>query len=262
MKCLIVEDETLAAEALAELLEEECAGNLTIAGVAKNATEANKLVHEHDPGVIFVDIRLPGLSGIEFVEQLTGNPMVVFTTAHDDYAIAAFELGAADYILKPYERERLRLTLSRILDDYRPARVPAVSRRLKEIADAGDSLQWIYIRGQGGISPVAIGSIMRIQAMDGYACLITDEHREHIIDMSLNLLERRLCHLNFMRISRACIVNVAHVSKFRSHPDRRLRVSFSDGAVMIASREFSKRFRQKTRTTDRRMMLPRTARMP
>ena len=112
VRTLICEDEPLARRAIREYLRG--VEWVEIVGEAANGNDAMRLLHKLEPDLVFMDVRMPGLSGIEVLDAATHRAAVVFTTAYDDYAVTAFELGAVDYLVKPFGKERLLETLSRV----------------------------------------------------------------------------------------------------------------------------------------------------
>ena len=117
MKALIVDDERLARKELIKLLEEH--PSIEIVGEAMNADEAEKLIEEHNPDLLFLDIQMPGRTGFQLLEALDSAPLVVFTTAYDEFALKAFEVNALDYLLKPITAERLSEAVSKVMEKER-----------------------------------------------------------------------------------------------------------------------------------------------
>ena len=117
MKALIIDDERLARKELMKLLEEH--PSIEIAGEAMNADEAEKLIEELNPDLLFLDIQMPGRTGFQLLESLDSVPLVVFTTAYDEFALKAFEVNALDYLLKPITAERLTEAVHKILEKER-----------------------------------------------------------------------------------------------------------------------------------------------
>ena len=117
MKALIIDDERLARKELVRLLEEH--PSIEVVGEAMNADEAEKLIEELNPDLLFVDIQMPGRTGFQLLESLDTVPMVVFTTAYDEFALKAFEVNALDYLLKPIQPERLAEAVRKIQDKER-----------------------------------------------------------------------------------------------------------------------------------------------
>src|SRR6188768_454809 len=117
MKALIVDDERLARKELMKLLEEH--PTIEVVGEAMNAEEAEKMIEEFNPDLLFLDIQMPGRTGFQLLESLDSVPLVVFTTAYDEFALKAFEVNALDYLLKPITAERLAEAAHKILEKER-----------------------------------------------------------------------------------------------------------------------------------------------
>jgi two-component system LytT family response regulator len=117
MRALIVDDERLARKELIKLLEDH--PSVEVIGEAANAEEANQMVNELSPDILFLDIQMPGKTGFELLEMLDYVPLVVFTTAYDEFAIKAFEVNALDYLMKPIQAERLAETAAKLAEKVR-----------------------------------------------------------------------------------------------------------------------------------------------
>ena len=117
MRALIVDDERLARKELMKLLEDH--PMIEVVGEAMNAEEATQMVNELNPDLLFLDIQMPGKTGFQLLEELDSVPLVVFTTAYDEFALKAFEVNALDYLLKPIQPERLSEAISKLADKER-----------------------------------------------------------------------------------------------------------------------------------------------
>src|SRR2546423_12942779 len=131
-RAVIADDEPRLASYLAEKLAAAWP-ELQIAGIAGNGAEALKLIEDHDPDILFLDIRMPGLTGLEVARRAAGSVHIVFVTAYDQYALEAFEHAAVDYLLKPVTDERLLETIGRLRDRLKS---PSASAELKSTLDA------------------------------------------------------------------------------------------------------------------------------
>src|SRR4249920_1976437 len=124
MRALIVDDERLARKELMKLLEDH--PMIEVIGEAVNADEANQMVNDLNPDLLFLDIQMPGKTGFQLLEELDSVPLVVFTTAYDEFALKAFEVNALDYLLKPVVPARLAAALARVRPRTEPARLEQV----------------------------------------------------------------------------------------------------------------------------------------
>jgi two-component system response regulator LytT len=205
MKIMIAEDERLAREELIYLLSKE--PDVVLLPSSTNGEELLDLAEKHKPDVIFLDIHMPGLNGMQAAEVLLRQepkPYLVFATAYDEYAVEAFQLEAADYLLKPYEEERLRRTLQRIRE-----RLGAPSSALPPAVSKGKLL----IEGESRtivVDPVAVSFAekeekqTRIHMVDGQL---------HVTRLSLQELQDRLQGYLFFRTHRSYLVNVGHIAE-------------------------------------------------
>ncbi|HUF49892.1 MAG TPA: LytTR family DNA-binding domain-containing protein [Longimicrobiales bacterium] len=238
IRTMIAEDEPLARARLAELIRAE--EDLVLVAEAEDGDEAARLLDETKPDLLFIDVRMPGRSGISVLESATYRPTVVFTTAYDHYALAAFELAAVDYLLKPFGPDRFRAALDRARTAL--ALPVHVAPRLREMDD-GRPLTRIFVRDRAAIRPVAIADIVRLEAKDDYVATHVGD-RSFLLNVRLQLLEARLDPDQFVRIHRSHIINLDHVRAIHAHDAARMIVEMSDGASIVASRSGSARLRK------------------
>ena len=197
LKALVVDDEAPARSELRFLLEE--AGDVEVVGEASNAIEALQLIKAIPYDVIFLDIDMPGLSGMQMAEVLSGlakPPALVFVTAHSEHALQAFEVAAVDYLVKPVEIERLKIAIGRL-----SAPEPGVGR-----------VERIPVEKAGRKILVGVDEIYYVMAKDDYSYLFTDSAR-YLSTISLAQLESRLERSGFFRVHRRFLVNLDRVQE-------------------------------------------------
>jgi two-component system, LytTR family, response regulator len=241
LRALIVEDEPLARQVLRDYLAD--AGDLETVGEAADGLTAVRLIDELRPDLVFLDVRMPELSGLEVLERIRHKPAVVFTTAYDRFAVAAFEMEALDYLVKPFGRRRFQTTLQRVrrkLEGGPPA--PSEPERVRS-ALSGRPLRRLFAREGDRILPIAVESIVRIEACDDYAQVHTAA-RSFLLHLSLTELEALLDPERFRRVHRSHILNLDHVALLEPHDDRRLVIRLKDGSRVVASRAASHRLRE------------------
>ena len=218
---------------------------LEIVGEAANGTEAVALARVLEPDIVFLDIRMPGQTGIEAARLLFESCHIVFVTAYDQYAVQAFEQGAADYLLKPVDAERLQLTCERLqarLQKSRPAAPDMallLQRLLQDGAGKRDYLRWIQATVGSSLRMINMREILFFRADDKYTCVQTEDG-EVLIRKTLKELEDELDPREFWRIHRSTLVRADAIEdvvrdmrgrqmlKLRGHPER-LEVSRSHG---------------------------------
>src|SRR5262249_2061384 len=135
---------------------------------ARDGKTAITIANSQRPDLLFLDIVMPGATGLEVLEQLDYEPKVIFTTAYDQYAVTAFELGALDYLLKPFGRERMERVLRRAQAALNGSAAPLLSRA-KESLEQARVLSRIFVRDANRIVPIALTAIERVQGADDYA---------------------------------------------------------------------------------------------
>lgn len=243
---LIVEDEQVAADTLREYLADE--EDFHLVGEARTGPDAVEALERLEPDVLLLDVELPGLSGVEVLLRADHDPAVVFTTAYDQHAVTAFELGAFDYLVKPFGPERFREALSRVrerLDTTAGGTAPPASRRARTALSEEEPLERLFVRSAGSIVPVAVGDVVRLEASGDYVRVHVPEN-SYLVSLSMQEFERRLDPERFIRIHRSHIVNVDHVERVEQHDRRRLEVLMEDGSSVVASRSGSRELRERT----------------
>lgn len=211
---LIAEDEpVLAAEICEELAR--LWPDLEICAVVKDGHEALREIERHHPQVLFLDVKMPGLTGIEVARVTGARAHVVFITAYDQYAVQAFEEGAVDYLLKPLDPARLARALQRVKD--RLARPPADLSGLLDQLQRGPSngrLRWITVLRGADIHLITVEDICYFRADNKYVAVVTPES-ESLITTPLKELVERLDPAIFWQIHRGVIVNIHAIKSVR-----------------------------------------------
>jgi len=221
------------------------APGVELVGVAATGPEAVAVVEARRPDLLLLDIRLPELDGLEVLRRLRHRPEVIFTTAHEAYAVAAFELGAVDYLVKPFGRQRLLAALERARARGGAGRgePPAVDRAL---AASSRPLRRLFARTGTRVVPVALGEVTRIEAAGEYSEVHTAAG-SHLVRVTLRELMACLDPETFEQVHRSRIVNLDAVDHLRAADDRRLLVVLKDGTTVLASRAASERLRLRFR---------------
>jgi two-component system, LytTR family, response regulator len=236
---LIADDEPLARRTLREHLRG--LGWIGQIYEARDGKTAITLANSERPELIFLDIVMPGATGLEVLEQLDYEPKVIFTTAHDQYAVTAFELGAIDYVQKPFGRDRLERAVQRAQSVSDGSPVPLLLRA-KEALHAKRTLSRVFVRDGNRIVPIALAGIERIQGADDYATIFTPA-KEYLVSIRLSELETHLMAANFLRIHRSHLINLDFVMSIEPYDANRVEVVMKSGVRIVASRTGSKLLR-------------------
>lgn len=205
---IIAEDEAHLRDALKAKLRIAWP-ELRILGEAADGFEALELLKVHEPDVLFVDIEMPMLSGLDVAREVQGRCHVVFVTAFDAHAVAAFEQGAIDYVLKPFETERLALTARRVAQRLgeAPARIDELLREVAAALPRRDYLQWINASVGTSVRVITVDDVCYFQADVGYTRVVTGDGSEALLRRSLKDLAGELDPAMFWPVHRATIVN-------------------------------------------------------
>lgn len=246
IRAVLVDDEPLARTRLRRLLGEH--PEVAIAGEASAGEEALALVEQVSPDLVFLDVQMPGLSGFDVLARLRTRPHVIFVTAHDEFAVRAFEEQAVDYLLKPVEPARLARALARVTGTAQRAGADddRIERLLAAVARTKEPPRRIAVRRGAKVTLVEPESVIFCRAEDKYAVLYTAEG-EHVVDRTIEELEHTLDPSAFLRIHRSAIVNLACVRDLTSLEGGRFVVTLKDraGTQLYASRSGAKLLREK-----------------
>lgn len=224
-RALIADDETHLARHLQEQLLALWPG-LEIVALARNGDEAARQIDELQPDVAFLDIQMPGLSGLEVAQGIEGSTQVVFVTAYDEYAVQAFEQAALDYVLKPIKTERLAQTVQRVRAALAAAPAepgPALSQALQRIHAAATQPRLRWIRASQGelTHQVPVEQVLYFHADDKYTCVQTTD-AEYLIRTPIVELLPQLDPEQFWQVHRSTVVNLAHLAGTRRDAASRL----------------------------------------
>lgn len=247
---VIADDEPLARRRLRALLAQE--RDITIVAETGNGPDTIDAVLEHSPDVLFLDVRMPGADGIEVLEAIgpAAVSAVVLVTAFDDYAIAAFEHHALDYVLKPVDEDRFRATVQRVRDRLHQQRsamltaetLRALARAWRREEPSGDEpyLTRIVVRSAQKTTVVDVADIDWVDVDGDYLALHAGS-RVHLYRGTLGALEKRLDPADFVRIHRSTLVRLSRVREFEPYFHGDYSVTLHDGTRLRLSRTYRER---------------------
>jgi two-component system LytT family response regulator len=225
MKAIIIDDERLARQELKNLLAEH--KEVEVIAECADAIQAKEKINELKPDIIFCDIHMPGKTGLELVEEISGTIDVVFVTAFDEHAIKAFELNAFDYLLKPVQPERLAETIKKL--------------SIKESANKIDNntpltgSDMVFIKDGDKCWFVRLSDIRLFESEGNYVRVYFENFRPLIL-RSLNSLESRLNEKQFFRASRKHMINLSYIASIETWFNGGLNVKLKDGKEIEISR--------------------------
>jgi two-component system LytT family response regulator len=235
MRALIVDDERLARKELMKLLEEH--PMIEVVGEAQNADEAVNMINDLNPDLLFLDIQMPGKTGFQLLEELDSVPLVVFTTAYDEFALKAFEVNALDYLLKPIQPERLGETVSKLAEKER-AKVVATKGPEKKLGLEDQ----VFVKDGDRCWFVSLANVRLFESDGNYIKVYFDTNRP-MIHKSLNALDEKLDERAFFRASRKHIVNLSWVEGIEPWFNGGLMVRLRGGDKVEVSRRQAAKFK-------------------
>jgi DNA-binding LytR/AlgR family response regulator len=200
LKCIIVEDEVLAQDVLKSHLAH--LGSLELVGIYRNALEAESALAAQEVDIMFLDIRLPGMTGLQFLSGLKDSPLVVLTTAYAEYALESYEFNVIDYLLKPISFERFSRAVNKILDN----------RLFSAAAKETDpfAADHIFIRSNSKFFRVNFSEVLYVQGSRDYLKIHTPDY-SLITHQTMNDLEKSLPARQFIRVHKSYIVAIRHI---------------------------------------------------
>jgi two-component system LytT family response regulator len=266
LRVLIVDDEAFARQRLRRLLTEE--SDIEIIGEAANGREAIALITQHDPDVVLLDVQMPRIDGFGVLRALDGPaPLVIFVTAFDEHAVAAFNVHAFDYILKPVDPSRFADAIARARAQIEQSTIAERHAKLVAFLDASPGtsprdtvttpaeqstpggrgpLDRLLVKEEGKMYFVPVGEIDWIEAFGNYARLHTGQ-RTHLIRETMSTLERALDVRRFARIHRSTIVNLDRIRQMDLWGSGDYMVRLSDGTQLKLSRWYRDRLEARLR---------------
>ena len=248
IRAIIADDE----DALRQHLRKKISAlwpNLEIAAEAADGETALRLIHDEKPDIAFLDIKMPGRTGLEVAKRAAGKCLFVFVTAYDKYAIEAFENEAVDYLLKPVSDERLEKTVKRIRERLSAsAPIPDISAVIDKVAKAirnpATYLQWIKAQHKDGVRLIPVADVFYLKSTDKYTTVRTREG-EFLIRKAVKDLEQELDPEMFWRVHRAAVVNVKTILSVSRSVAGTSSIRFKDIPDRLAvSRAYSHLFKQ------------------
>jgi len=235
MKVLIIDDEALARDLLISYLKTE--EDIEILGQCANGFEGMKAIQEQKPDLVFLDIQMPKLNGFEMLELLDEPPFIIFATAHDEFAIKAFEANAVDYLLKPFSKERCRQALEKFRERYQEGKTGKETvQKLVDYSDAQlEVLERIVVRVGAKIKIILPENITYLEAQDDYVMIYTKEGK-FLKQKTMTYFERHLVEKDFVRIHRSYIVRIEQIAQIELFGKDTHIAVLKDGSKLSVSR--------------------------
>lgn len=209
IKVIIVDDEPLAQDVLETYVEKF--PELSLVKKCNNALEANEVLKSEDIDLMFLDIQMPQLTGIDFLKTLSRPPLVIFTTAYPNYALEGFELNALDYLLKPISLERFIKAVNKAVEQIKLQRHESTASSSAAAGNEGADPDYIFVKADKKLVKVNYNDIIYIEGLKDYV-IIRMENQRVITLQTMKSLEDKLPMLRFKRIHRSYIINIGKIN--------------------------------------------------
>lgn len=233
LRTIIVEDEELARNLMKTFLSG--IESVEIIAECENGFEGVKMINELKPDLVFLDIQMPKITGFEMLELLEHKPQIIFATAYDQYALKAFEYNAADYLLKPYSKDRLLEAVAKVEERIQAeGRESDVAERVSEFPRES-YLDRVVVKDRNKIHIAPVDAIRYIESMDDYVMIYTTEGR-WMKQKTMKYFETSLNPNNFVRIHRSYIVKVDEISEIQQYEKESYVVILHDKTKLKVSK--------------------------
>lgn len=234
-KALIIDDEAPARALIQEYLRDF--PDIVVLGEANNGVDALRLIREFQPELIFLDVQMPGMTGLELLNYLDTLPLIIFSTAYDQYAIQAFEVNAVDYLLKPYTKARFGKAVNKVLQRVEPA-FDQLAKLVEKLGTTEDSSfsRKIFVQSGNHLKAINTADIIWLEAEKDYTWIVTSEKR-FLSNYGLGQLAEKLPATHFVRVHRSSIVNLDHIAAIDKHPAS-YDLSMTNGDFVRVSRSY------------------------
>lgn len=216
LKCLIVDDESMARRLLEENIRQ--LPFLELVGMCKNPFEAMQVLQEKQVDLMFLDIQMPGMLGTKFLQSLREKPMVIFVTAYANYAVESYDLDVIDYLMKPVSMERFTKAAFKALEEKQKLNAlltPSVSTPILEKEE--ETPDYFFVNVEYSLVKITINDISHVESMKDYVKIFLTTALKPILTKStLKAIEEKLPSKNFMRVHKSFIVNIDKIESIRS----------------------------------------------
>jgi two-component system LytT family response regulator len=233
-KTLIIDDEKPARDIIRTFLKDF--PEIEISEECSDGFSGLKAIQERSPDLVFLDIQMPKLTGFEVLELLENPPLIIFSTAYDQYAIKAFEMNAVDYILKPYSRERFIQAVKKALTNLQTGVTvqPGIQNILKTAEEKDELLQRIAVKTRHKVHVFSVNEIIHLEAEGDYVMIHTKDGN-YLKEKTMKYFESHLDPEKFIRIHRSYIVNAESIERIELYDKESYSVLLKNGTKLRAS---------------------------
>ncbi len=231
---VIIEDEDPARDILKIYLKKH--ENIELVGEYSDGFEGIKGINELKPDLLFLNIQLPKLTGFEILELVDNMPVIIFTTAYDQFALKAFEMNATDYLLKPFSADRFDAAIQKAFDKLKNenSELPAINGLMKSVDESAEIINRIVVKTGNKIKVIPVEKIIYIEAQDDYV-MIYAEDSKHLKEKTMKYFEVHLDPSQFIRVHRSYIVNVSFINQLEHFSKERYILILKNGTKLKVS---------------------------
>jgi two-component system LytT family response regulator len=235
IRTIIIDDEPLARELIRSYLKDY--STFEIIGECINGFEGLKAIQENNPDVIFLDIEMPKVTGLEMLELIDTPPIVVFTTAYQEYAIKAFEMNALDYLLKPFTKERFKKSIDKIVEriTHKNTDILKLKAFIKEPPLHNNILDRVVVKTNNAIKIIPVNDIRYIEAQDDYVMIYTQEGK-FLKEQTMKYFEQTLLKDHFIRIHRSYIINIHEILRIEPYEKTSYQIILKGNTMIPVSK--------------------------
>lgn len=241
MNAIIVDDESLAREIIKKYLGDF--PDIKLVAECSNGFEGVKAVNELKPDLLFLDIQMPKITGFELLELLDAPPLIIFTTAFDQFAIKAFEVNAVDYLLKPFSKERFAEAVTKASATLNKNEVQPLDELIDYTVSEKSFINKIIIKDNSRIFIYPVDEIVQIEAQDDYVMIYTHSSK-HLKQKTMKFYEDKLDPSRFIRIHRSFIVNATMIKNIELFEKDTYRLVLTNNSVLPVSKSGIKKLKQ------------------
>jgi two-component system LytT family response regulator len=234
IKTLIIDDESLARDLLRHYLSKD--ERVEVIGECSNGFEGVLAIQELNPDLVFLDIQMPKITGFEMLELVSNPPVIIFSTAYDQYAIRAFESNAIDYLLKPYPSERVTTALNKAVEKLKTKSIdPEINKLIKTHDEESGILNRVVVKSGRKIQVIPVESIQYIESQDDFVMIYCNEGH-FMKQKTMKFFEEHLDANQFVRIHRSYLLNLSHISEIQQYEKESWIVLTKQGAKLKVSK--------------------------
>jgi two-component system LytT family response regulator len=234
IRTLIIDDESLARDLLRHYLSKD--ERIELVGECSNGFEGVLAIQELNPDLVFLDIQMPKITGFEMLELVPNPPVIIFSTAYDQFAIRAFEANAIDYLLKPYPFERVVVALNKAVEKLK-SKIPSpeISNLIQSRDEESGMLNRVVVKSGRKIQVIPVESIYYIESQDDFVMIYCSEGH-FMKQKTMKFFEQHLDEKQFVRIHRSYLLNLFHISEIQQYEKESWIVLTKQGAKLKVSK--------------------------